>query len=53
METTIWLVIEQGAGLVHKAFEDKADAIVFAEKLKKDEDMDCFDVVGIWYLPKE
>jgi len=49
MEKTIWLVIEQGAGTIHKAFESKDDAIVFADILKITEGMECFEVKPVDY----
>lgn len=51
METTIWLVIEQGSGIIHKAFQSKDEAIKFADVLKVSEDMDCFEVHPLDYQP--
>lgn len=52
MEKKIWFVVEQGAGLVRQAFESKDEAIKFAEELKVEEDMDCFEVLPVWYKAK-
>ena len=49
MEKTIWLVIEQGVGIIHKAFENKIDALSFVEVLKKDAGHDCFELQAIDY----
>jgi hypothetical protein len=47
METNIWLVIEQGAGVIHKAFEIKQDAEKFVEWLKADTGFDCFEIQAL------
>lgn len=50
MEKTIWLVFENGAGTMHKAFENRADAIALVEVLKLQTGFDdAFDIVPITY----
>jgi len=50
MEKTIWLVFENGAGTIHKAFDNKADALKLVEVLKLQTGfIDAFDIVPITY----
>ena len=41
---TIYLVIEQGAGIVHKSFESILDATEFATNKHKETGFDVFEV---------
>lgn len=41
---TIWLVIEQGAGITHKGFYKYADALAFIETLKIETGFDCYEL---------
>jgi hypothetical protein len=43
-QKTIWLVIEQGAGIIHHAFELYSDAIAKMESLKEETGFDCFEL---------
>lgn len=43
-QKTIWLVIEQGAGMIHHAFYFYSDAIQFAENLKIQTGFDCYEL---------
>jgi len=43
-QKTIWLVIEQGAGITHKAFFSYADALTCIENLKNELGYDCFEL---------
>jgi len=50
MEKTIWLVFENGAGIMHKAFENRVDALALVEVLKAETGFeDAFDIVPITY----
>lgn len=50
MEKTIWLVIEIGAGILHKAFDDKAEALKLVEILKAETGfIEAFEIVPIIY----
>jgi len=50
MEKTIWLVFENGAGTMHKAFEHRVDALALVEVLKVQTGfIDAFDIVPITY----
>jgi len=50
MEKTIWLVFENGAGIMHKAFEHRVDALALIEVLKVETGfVDAFDIVPITY----
>ena len=46
-QKTIWLVIEQGAGIIHHAFELYSDAIAKMESLKEETGFDCFELQEI------
>ena len=41
---TIYIVIEQGAGIIHKAFFTRVDAILFIEVLIEQLGYDCFEI---------
>ena len=41
---SIWLVIELGAGVTHKAFFLYSDAVAYVEVLKEQLDYDCFEI---------
>jgi hypothetical protein len=48
METNIWLVIEQGAGMIHKAFVNKTDAEALVQRLKKETGFeDCYEIKAL------
>ena len=50
MEKTIWLVFENGAGTIHKAFENRVDALALVEVLKLQTGfIDAFDIVPVTY----
>jgi hypothetical protein len=50
IEKTIWLVFENGAGIMHKAFEHRVDALALIEVLKVETGfVDAFDIVPITY----
>ena len=49
IETIIYVVIEQGIGMIHKAFEMQVDAIEFADSLNKQEGIDCYEVKPLDY----
>lgn len=48
---TIYLVIEQGAGIVHKAFESITDATDFSIQLQKETGFDCYEVQPVRFEP--
>ena len=52
-EKNIWLVIEQGVGIIHKAFEIKQDAEKFVEFLKADTGFDCFEIQALDFVCAE
>jgi hypothetical protein len=44
----IWLVIEQGAGMIHKAFMNKKDAEALDERLNKETGFeDCYEIKAL------
>jgi len=45
----IYLVIEQVAGIIHKAFENHLEAEDYIEFLKKETELDCFEIQTIPY----
>jgi hypothetical protein len=47
MEKTIYIVIEQGAGIIHKAFYKRVDALSFVEVLKEQLCFDCFVIQAL------
>jgi hypothetical protein len=47
MKKSIWIVIEQGAGITHKAFNYYADALQFIENLKEQLGYDSFELYEV------
>jgi hypothetical protein len=48
MEKNIWLVIEQGAGIIHQAFVNKEDAQALVQRLKKETGFeDCYEIKAL------
>jgi len=43
-QKTIWLVIEQGAGIIHKAFNYYEEANLFVQSLKNETGFDCYEI---------
>lgn len=43
----IYLVIENGAGTIHRAFNEMQKAEEMIEQLKKQTDMDCYEIMEI------
>ena len=41
----IFLVFENGAGTIHKAFSNKFTAEKFIEQLKELTDLDCYEII--------
>jgi hypothetical protein len=41
---TIWLVIENGAGVIHTAFNLYADAIAKMNELKNESGFECYEL---------
>ena len=44
---TIYLVIEEGNGFLHKAFIVEIDADIYAEQLSKETGLNCFEVQSL------
>lgn len=51
MEKTVYVLIEQGAGILHKVFECQKDAEIFLEILKEQSGYDCYEVQEIFFKP--
>ena len=50
MEKTIWLVFENGAGIMHKCFEHRVDALALVEVLKAETGfIEAFEIIPITY----
>ena len=50
MEKTIWLVFENGAGIMHKAFEHRVDALALVEVLQAETGfIEAFEIIPITY----
>jgi len=49
MEKKVFIVIEQGAGVLHKVFESKNDAQVFVDSLKELTGFEDYEIQEIWY----
>ena len=47
----IWVVIEQGVGTIHKAFENEEQGKLYVEILKMNYDLDCFELQEIELIP--
>ena len=47
----IYLVIEQGAGIIHMGFESEKDAEDFADELKNQTGWDCYEVQKLNFQP--
>jgi len=45
MKKRIFLVFENGSGIIHKAFSTKETAEQFIETLKDQTDMDCYEII--------
>ena len=41
---TIWLVIEQGANIIHHAFELYSDAVTYMEEKEEETGFRCFEL---------
>lgn len=41
---TIWLVIEQGAGIIHHAFISYSDAVTYMEEKEEETGLKCFEL---------
>jgi hypothetical protein len=50
---TIYIVIEQGAGIVHRAFESIKDATQFAANLQEQTGFDCYEVQSLDFVPTQ
>ena len=49
-EKTIYIVIEQGSGIVHRGFEKYADALECVEELKKETGFECYEIQELEYI---
>jgi hypothetical protein len=47
----IFLVIEQGAGIIHMAFQNEKDASDHAKELQKITGWDCYEVQSVNFQP--
>ena len=47
MKQTIWLVIEQGAGIIHTSFKLYSDAIAYIEKIENETGFNCYELQEI------
>jgi len=43
----IYVVIEQGAGIIHLGFESEKDADDYVDQLKKETGWDCYEVLKL------
>lgn len=51
MKQTIWLVVELGAGDIHKGFVSYASALEYMAKLKLETDLECYELHEVELLP--
>jgi len=49
-EKTIYIVIEHGSGIVHKAFEKKSDAEDCVDELKSETGFECYEIQELEYV---
>jgi hypothetical protein len=47
---SIFIVFEQGAGIIHRAFTDKTDAQAFVDELEAQTEMNCFEIQKIYLV---
>lgn len=46
---TIYLVIEFGSGIIHKAFDNESEAKKYIGYLQRETDLDCYEIQPIPY----
>lgn len=46
----IFVVIEQGSGIIHKAFKKYSDMLDYIEELKKETGFDCYEFHELEYV---